>query len=753
LKKTAARSPHTLAATAVVVSLALAGGTSLALAAAPDTAGSIAGQPLPFVVAPNDGQWPAHVQFAGSSGSVAVEFGTSTVAIRRADDQTELVLRVVDWAATPEVRGLGRQAGLAHYFLGADPSGWRTGLATYAGVALADGSGRQLELRPQAQRLTASLRAPATARGLRAPGLEIQLRGPGRTRLPTRVPLTQAHGLSLGGRSASPLGPLGPWPGDLVLSAEIDYATYLGGTFDDRARSVALTDADTVYLAGSTASPGFPVADPLQPQLGNSTGDFDAFVSKLRPDGRGFEFSTYLGGNSQDGAYDLHVTDGVYVTGYAQSDDFPTAGAFQAANAARGKSDAFVTKLAMDGAALAFSTYLGGGGTDIGTSIASDASGRAAVAGLTDSSDLPTARAIQAVRRGPSDGFVARLSPDGGQLEVGTYLGGTGDDEALGVAASGDTLAVTGWTGSVNFPTTSDGDRSFGGTTDAFVATLDAAEDPTGPGPVRLSFSSFLGGSDRDEAAAIAMLSGDRLVVAGTTASQDFPVRDPFQAQRRGPTDGFLTIVAPGGTLEHSTFFGGSGSETAYDLAASGDRIAVAGETDSSNLPTTGSLQTRAGGLDAFVAVFAAGNLPFSTYFGGSGEDRAMAVAMRGDALVIAGETTSGNLPVKDPLQPGRGGQSDAFVTRLTVVEGTPDVGTVTATATGSISATPTVTATGPSPTPTASSTGATSTATATDAATETASPSATPNPSSTPTATQAPLCRCVIFLPIAHQP
>src|SRR5207244_1840388 len=139
-------------------------------------------------------------------------------------------------------------------------------------------------------------------------------------------------------------------------------------------------------------------------------------------------YATYLGGSRNDTAYGIAVdaSGNAYVAGITDSTDFPTtAGAFQPTFGG-GSGDAFVTKLAPTGSALAYSTYVGGSALDRARGIAVDALGNAYVTGLTVSTDFPTtAGAFQTGCPGPScgAGFVTKLNPPGTTLVYSTYLG------------------------------------------------------------------------------------------------------------------------------------------------------------------------------------------------------------------------------------------------------------------------------------------------------------------------------------------
>jgi hypothetical protein len=136
------------------------------------------------------------------------------------------------------------------------------------------------------------------------------------------------------------------------------YATYLGGRGEEGASGIAVDPVGAAYVTGDTTSPDFPTRNSFQPAPGGT--DEDGFVAKLTPDGSALVYSTYLGGSGFDRGNDIAVdTAGVvYVVGQTQSADFPTAHPLQPMLS--GVGDVFVAKLMADGAALVYSTYLGG---------------------------------------------------------------------------------------------------------------------------------------------------------------------------------------------------------------------------------------------------------------------------------------------------------------------------------------------------------------------------------------------------------
>src|SRR5205807_8073743 len=127
-----------------------------------------------------------------------------------------------------------------------------------------------------------------------------------------------------------------------------------------------------------------------------------------------------------------------------------TAGAYQPTSPGGG-SHVFVTELDPSGAPV-YSTYLEGSGEEIGFGIAVDASGGVYVTGATASGDFPTTGGIyQPTSGGSIDAFVTKLSPGVTAPAYSTYLGGSGNDWAQGIAVDGSGSAyVTGYTNSTD---------------------------------------------------------------------------------------------------------------------------------------------------------------------------------------------------------------------------------------------------------------------------------------------------------------
>jgi len=395
------------------------------------------------------------------------------------------------------------------------------------------------------------------------------------------------------------------------------YSTYLGGSGSEGGGfGIAVDSLGNAYVTGGTASTDFPVTPgAFQTAL---AGGSDAFVTKLDATGSALLYSTYLGGSGGEGGMFRIAVDSLgnaYVAGHTASTDFPvTVGAFQTAFV--GNVAAFVTKLNATGSALFYSTYLGGstiqiGGGDFkeGIAIAVDSLGNAYVAGGTTSNTFPTTPgAFQTTFGGGlADAFATKLNPTGSALLYSTYLGGSGYEQAFGIAV--DTLGnayVTGETGSIDFPTTVGAfQTAFGGNSDAFVTKLNA----TGSA---LLYSTYLGGgSGYEQAFGIAVDTLGNAYVSGSTTSTNFPTTlGAFQTTFGGGLiDAFATkLNATGSALLYSTYLGGSGIDEGLGIAL--DTLGnayVTGLTFSTNFPTTpGAFQTAFGGVeDAFVVKLA----------------------------------------------------------------------------------------------------------------------------------------------------
>jgi Beta-propeller repeat len=320
---------------------------------------------------------------------------------------------------------------------------------------------------------------------------------------------------------------------------------------------------------------------------------------------------------------------------------------------------------------IVFTSLLGGSNQDQASGVASDPDGNMVVVGWTSSTNFPAMTASHQSQFGGSvDAFVAKFGGDGAYLIFCTFLGGNGDDRAMGVAVDGaGSIYVTGHTASANFPVISALQSKLSGSEDAFVAKLN-------PAGAKLIYSTYLGGSNVDSGNAIAVDAFGQAYVGGDTSSTNFPLVGGVYTANQGGQDGFIAkLTAAGTAIVYSSYLGGAASDHigAVAVNSSGNAF-VTGSTFSTNFPVSHAVQPNTGGNeDAFVTELLPGGngLVFSTYLGGSSgtaglpeQGQAIAVDSAGN-IYVAGTTSSTNFPVTPSgLQTTfAGGNQDGFLT------------------------------------------------------------------------------------------
>jgi len=694
---------------------------------------------LPLSFEMNQGQTDPQVQFL-SHGSGYGLFLTPTEAVLSLEtsgvSQSSAVLSPLASASQPakpdviqmtlvgangsgQGVGVNPQATKTNYFIGNDPTKWRTNIPNYGQVEydnvypgvnlLYYGNQRQLEydfdVAPGADPNLITLRFQGqdslaldsqgdlvihTAGGdvvEHAPVLYQEVAGV-RQMVSGQYALTGTDqvGFAVGAYDASK---------PLTIDPILSYSTYLGGSDLDIGNGIAVDSSGNAYVAGATGSTDFPItAGGLQTTYGG--GYNDVFVAKLNASGTSLVYSTYLGGNGNDGNEGVNVialdsSGDAYLTGHTESTNFPTTpGAFQTTIGAF--PSAFVAKLNASGNALVYSTYLGGAAGEYSTgtagrSIALDAAGNAYVTIDTSSPTMPTtAGAFQPTYGGGSNNaYLAKLNPSGTALVYATYLGGNTFDATGGMAVdSSGNVYVTGYTRSTNFPITPGAFQTTfgGGSYDAFVTKLNA-------NGTALLYSTYLGGSGTDLGIDVAVDSSGDAYVTGWADSINFPLTSgAFQTTLGGSQNVFVTkLNATGSALVYSTYLGGRGPDYGYEIAVdSSGNAYVAGYTSSTNFPTTldAFQSTYSGGDDAFVSILNATGtaLVYSTYLGGNGFDQVRGIALDGSGnAYVTGATTSTDFPTTTGVfQTTSGGGYDAFITKIAI---TTDISATGTTATG----------------------------------------------------------------------
>ena len=461
----------------------------------------------------------------------------------------------------------------------------------------------------------------------------------------------------------------------VVIDPVLRYSTLIGGSSEiDLGNAIAVDSSNRAVVAGFTCSPDFPVAHGITP---SGSRFCSAFVTKFDFTGSRLIFSDVLGTNATASGVALDTDGNIYLTGITRSFDFPiTPGAFQT-HFAGGFSDgdAFVTKLNASGTAILYSTFLGGDRDDEAVGIAVDSSRNAYVTGITLSQNFPTTAGAFQRECKLNNGacvatFVTKLNSTGSQELYSTFLNGNANLSVAfgGIAVdSAGNAFVTGITAASDFPTTAGTAQPvFGGLEDAFVAKI----SPSGS---HLVYSTFLGGTDVDQALAIALDSHGNAFVAGLTLSKNFPVKNSFQpgcALVNGRcSNAFVTKLDTNGRVLYSTYLGRGGDIGTGIAVTPGGQAYVAGITPATNFPTTQTAfqRLRGGTLGGFLTKFdPAGKLIYSTYLGGNAEQSLPDVALDRDTNAYVTGQADSSFPVtpgafQTTIKNGR----DAFVAKI----------------------------------------------------------------------------------------
>ena len=452
-------------------------------------------------------------------------------------------------------------------------------------------------------------------------------------------------------------------------------STYVGGSNDDESFAIAVDQAGNAYVTGYTSSTNFPAINAY-----NNTfnGIYDTFVFKYSALSQTLVYSTYVGGSDDDEGWGIavDVSGNAYVTGATKSSDFPTVNANKSTYS--GSNDVFVFKLSESGSSLLYSTYVGGSNSDWADAIAVDLSGNVYVSGLTSSTNFPVVNANQSTNKGGPDAFVFKLSASGLTLLYSTFVGGTYYDEAWSIAVdlSGNAF-ITGVTSSSDFPMVQAINSTFGGSYDVFVSKLSASG-------LTLLYSTYVGGSGDDEGIGIGIDSNGNAYVTGFTSSSDFPMVQAINSTFGGSYDAFvLKLDASGSTIDYSTYLGGSDVDEAFGIAVdSSGNAYITGYTRSSDFPTFNAYNSTYGGnADVFVSKLSTSGstLLYSTYVGGSSDEGGLGVAIdsSGNAFV-SGFTNSNNYPTINGYNNTFNGINDVIVFKLATTTNaslTPTVG------------------------------------------------------------------------------
>lgn len=379
------------------------------------------------------------------------------------------------------------------------------------------------------------------------------------------------------------------------------WSTYVGGLLLDEFTAVDLTPTDELVLGGRTFSLNYPTVLAYD---ATHNGSSDMIVTRLSSTGSTLLYSTYIGGTGFDAVYkSLLLPSGDVVICGSGGSDFPMANAL---DSTYNNGDGVVLRLHSAGLSLAFSTFIGGSGSETAYSVAYDGLSSLAVVITTTSTDFPTTvGAYDEDFNGGYDLAVVKMAVDGTAITASTYIGDTGSDIANSVDFQPNgRIVVSGYTTSSAYPTTPTAfDQTYNGSEDIIVSVFsgDLSE---------LIGSTYLGGTGGDEPWGMASDPSGNVFVVGLSDSADYPTVDhAYDPTPNGQNDATLTkFNSDLSKVFYSTVIGSTSNDYAAAVAfdGPGDPI-IAGSTGSTGFPTTSGAfdQTFNGGTnDGFIAKF-----------------------------------------------------------------------------------------------------------------------------------------------------
>ena len=687
---------------------------------------------LPLTFEANQGQAAPQAKFLvhGKGYTGLLTSGGLTLALRssvqsrpvpharstRAAQTSVVHLSLQGTAANSTLIGEDQQPGRVNYFLGNNPRQWRTNIPTfsrvrsqsvYPGIDLVYYGTRQqleydFEIAPGAD--------PNQIRFEITGAHRVAIDGAGNLVVNTAVAGLNFHAPAVYQRSATGRVPV---PGNyvlvdsthvgfhvtnydrsapLVIDPVLTYSTYLGGSGNDDIRGLAVDASGNIYVAGFTDSADFPLTT-----LGSlAPGSPHVFVAKLNSTASQLIYVDFIGGNDQDYGYALALdsSNRPYVTGSTASSNFPVVNAYQSTYP--GSFNAFVTKIAADGASLVYSTYLGGNGSDTPASIAVDPIGNAVVAGSTTSTTFPVSNAFQSTASPNGGGqygqygFITKLAPAGSTLVFSTYLAGSSNVpyncggtpcwsqpfnsvSSIALDGSGNIFAA-GATNTYDFPSTSGAYLTTNST--QLNATVGFLSKLSGAGAMQDSTYFYESSGLLTQINAIAVDSSSSAYVTGTALSDGtFPVTSTSICDPG--TDGFNCSFAfvskfdsTLATLSYSTFLGPNNYATPAAIALdTGNNAYVAAVTSNSAFATLNPIEGYGAASDTLLVEIdpTASSQVWSTYLGAAQDDGPTALVLDSAGnLYLAGTTTSTDFPASSgALQTISAGNTDSFIARI----------------------------------------------------------------------------------------
>lgn len=596
---------------------------------------------LPLAFERNTGQTDPQVKFLthGQGGTLWLTEQGPVLGVADKSKLAVVRMRFDGGKRSPEIEGVNQTGGVSNYFIGNNPSKWRTDIPQFGKVRYREvypgidvvfyGNDRNLEydfvLQPGADpsRIRLKFEGAGTLTKDSNGNLVLKI---GDIEIRNHKPVIRQGGRIIAGeykltgtRGARFVVAAYDRHRELVIDPVMTYGTLLGGNNGEQAFGVAIDAQGNLLVVGNTTSPNFPLKNPYDTVLDSPDwpGSPHAFLTKINPSASGaasMVFSTFFGGTVAESGNAVGVdrSGNPVIFGSTGSSDLPMMNPFNSVypNDTTCGSDGtllcregYVTKFTAAGNALLFSSYIGAGGNYDANALIVDPSGNAWLAGDTSDGFFPVrGNAYQASAPVTNSkglaGFVAEVSPAGALL-YGTYFSGELQTqiEAIAMDPTGN-ICIGGVTYAQKLPTTAGAFQTENQSNPQYGTGFVAKIDPSVAGTQGLLYSTYLGGTNADGVSAVAADASGNVYAGGYADSSNFPLTST--AARSSFEDiydifageGFVTKLNPAASgaaqLAYSTFYGGSGDDEVTGLAVdSAGRIVVAGVTNSFDVPTT----------------------------------------------------------------------------------------------------------------------------------------------------------------------
>jgi hypothetical protein len=497
----------------------------------------------------------------------------------------------------------------------------------------------------------------------------------------------------------------------LYSSPQLNWCTYIGRPGDyDYSEEIHDFQTDTsgnLYLTGLTLSSNFPVTTGAFDETYNG-GQCDAFISKLKPDGTNYIFSTFLGSINVDCGESIaidnygnsYICGRTSIGGIYNYNNFPiTSGSYDTILTVVFGTAGFVLKLNSYGSALIYSTYLSGPiknasyRTDCPSHcITIDSLSNSYIAGYTKSQNFPTTiGAYNRKFKDFTDIYITKINISGSALIYSTFIGGNSVDDVTKISIDKScNIYITGYTKSVEYPITENVIKtSFSGSKDAFATKLNSAGSA-------LIYSTYIGGNQIDSASNMVIDNNNDIYITGYTYSQNYQISpgayDTLLNKGNNiiSDDIFVTKLNSTCTaILFSTFIGGKKLDESYSITLDeNNNVYLTGITSSIDFPTSidGNDNIYRGiffaydYLDGFITELnsAGSGLIYSSYFKGNG----LNIVYHGklNSIYMSGWSNASDLPVTSGVFNGifsNGPWGNAFVSKFNICKDIPIIQTL----------------------------------------------------------------------------